>query len=763
MTGETVDIIQEGDSWWLAENKSHRRGFIPATYVSKIQVPPAIIFQKSDPASGKRQKASSSKLTPSVESLKSSNGTQATTLMSLAGPLSEAPIAKVMAVLGESSNPPDKTSAETDKEPGDGSALRSRAAIAPRKRRKPTPKKFVELETSEEAAPVVIIQPIDAKPKANTSVESSSETKPKRITSLGSALKKASDLKIFRKSPKQKMFHRQSGDSQEEKPVDLQATMKEATAAAAGQRKSERPRKLSDNEKRQLKQLMDDPESVENSETPVMASDIIKQSEFPRPSSTKVPVRSWSPAVPAGKSNAMTRENATKWNEAQELPSTRTSEDLRCSLQGEETKRRDLEIRMVAIEQNNRRLQRLLDEAENREKSLRAEMSVMRADLQAANEAKTALQGVETDHKASLQQLRGLQSMVDGFRQAEEDRQQRETADLEALRKAKADAELLAAQAKEARQEKDAALNRYQQECVLRKKFSSMVSDLKGKVRVICRVRPITSQETDAGCTLAVEHHGNEDRVQVDLMNMQAPREFTFDGVFGPTSSQDDLFSSCQDLVQSVLDGFNVCIFAYGQTGSGKTYTMVGEHGSPGIIPRAAELLFQQIETLQGHRHTVRVKTSMLELYNDTLVDLYRFDYQTVGPSRLEIHMDAKGSVYVTNATIHDANSCTDVLDLFGRGNANRHTGSTNMNAKSSRSHMIFSLHVEVLDETTGQLRSAKLSLIDLAGSERADKTGAMGNQLKESQSINLSLSALGAVVSALTTKSKFIPCKPSA
>merc|ERR1719231_988488 len=114
--------------------------------------------------------------------------------------------------------------------------------------------------------------------------------------------------------------------------------------------------------------------------------------------------------------------------------------------------------------------------------------------------------------------------------------------------------------------------------------------------------------------------------------------------------------------------------------------------------------------------------------------------------------------VYIKNAEVKEADSAEDLLKLFEDGNTMRHVGSTTMNAESSRSHSIFSVLVEVYNETTHKTTTGKLSLIDLAGSERADKTGAQAERLREAQSINKSLSALCDVISALSTNASFVP-----
>ena len=181
------------------------------------------------------------------------------------------------------------------------------------------------------------------------------------------------------------------------------------------------------------------------------------------------------------------------------------------------------------------------------------------------------------------------------------------------------------------------------------------------------------------------------------------------------------------------MDGFNVCLFAYGQTGSGKTFTMTGSTSLPGLTPKAIDELYRLIN--ERVHLNVRVTTYFVELYNDNLVDLFwvldNKGKANTEPPKLDIKMDAKKMVYIRNSVIKDANSPSELMDLFNAGNLERHTGATKMNAESSRSHSIFAIMVDCYDTATKRSTTGKLSLVDLAGSERADKTGAAEDRLK--------------------------------
>jgi Kinesin motor domain len=197
--------------------------------------------------------------------------------------------------------------------------------------------------------------------------------------------------------------------------------------------------------------------------------------------------------------------------------------------------------------------------------------------------------------------------------------------------------------------------------------------------------------------------------------------------------------------------------------GSGKTFTMTGSQQDPGLTPKAITELFRLIE--ERRQCNIKVTCYFVELYNDNLVDLFWLldNSHTKGggaqePPRLDIKLDGNKMVFIRNCIIKEVSSYDELMNLFNTGNAERHVGATRMNAESSRSHSIFSILIESYDTATKKTVRGKLSLVDLAGSERADKTGGTAERLKEGQSINKSLSALGDVMAALTEGEKFIP-----
>ncbi|KAF0036495.1 hypothetical protein F2P81_011807 [Scophthalmus maximus] len=244
----------------------------------------------------------------------------------------------------------------------------------------------------------------------------------------------------------------------------------------------------------------------------------------------------------------------------------------------------------------------------------------------------------------------------------------------------------------------------------------------------------------------------------------EPPKVFTFDSVYDWNSKQIDLYDETfRPLVDSVLLGFNGTIFAYGQTGTGKTYTMEGVRNDPerrGVIPNSFEHIFTHISRSQNQQYLVRA--SYLEIYQEEIKDLLSKDQS----HRLELRERPDTGVYVKDLSSFVTKSVRQIEHVMNVGNQNRSVGSTNMNEHSSRSHAIFVITVECSEldeEEENHIRVGKLNLVDLAGSERQTKTGAQGERLKEATKINLSLSALGNVISALVDgRSSHIPYRDS-
>ncbi|KFP02127.1 Kinesin-like KIF3A, partial [Calypte anna] len=286
-------------------------------------------------------------------------------------------------------------------------------------------------------------------------------------------------------------------------------------------------------------------------------------------------------------------------------------------------------------------------------------------------------------------------------------------------------------------------------------------------VKVVVRCRPLNEREKTMGYKMAVsvdEMRGTITVHKTDSSN-EPPKTFTFDTVFGPESKQLDVYNlTARPIIDSVLEGYNGTIFAYGQTGTGKTFTMEGVRAVPelrGIIPNSFAHIFGHIAKAEGDTRFL-VRVSYLEIYNEEVRDLLGKD-QT---QRLEVKERPDVGVYIKDLSAYVVNNADDMDRIMTLGHKNRSVGATNMNEHSSRSHAIFTITIECSEKGVDgnmHVRMGKLHLVDLAGSERQAKTGATGQRLKEATKINLSLSTLGNVISALVDgKSTHVPYRNS-
>ncbi|KAM3267227.1 kinesin-like protein KIN-14I isoform X1 [Capsicum chacoense] len=292
------------------------------------------------------------------------------------------------------------------------------------------------------------------------------------------------------------------------------------------------------------------------------------------------------------------------------------------------------------------------------------------------------------------------------------------------------------------------------------RKLYNQVQDLKGSIRVYCRVRPFLPGQSSYVSNVDHIDDGSI-TIGVPSKNGKGRKTFNFNKVFGPSASQGEVFSDTQQLIRSVLDGYNVCIFAYGQTGSGKTFTMTGPKDlteqSRGVNYRALGDLFLLAEQRKD-TFLYDVSVQMIEIYNEQVRDLLVSDGVH---KRLEIRSASQG-LTVPDASLVRVTSTSDVIDLMNLGQRNRAVSATALNDRSSRSHSCLTVHVQGTDLTSGAILRGCMHLVDLAGSERVDKSEVTGDRLKEAQHINKSLSALGDVISALAQKNGHVPYRNS-
>lgn len=291
----------------------------------------------------------------------------------------------------------------------------------------------------------------------------------------------------------------------------------------------------------------------------------------------------------------------------------------------------------------------------------------------------------------------------------------------------------------------------------LRRILFNQVQELKGNIRVMCRVRPSSDADLKDGTAKftypdiekegrELEIIGPEEKSSLGTVTRKT-NNFSFDKVFGPTSQNEEVFGEISQLVQSALDGYNVCIFCYGQTGSGKTYTM---SSTDGMIPRATHQIYGQATSLKEKGWSYTIEGSFVEVYNEELHDLLG-NAKDSDKKKLEIrHDEQRKQTTIVGLKSVPLESPEVVESILKQAATNRSVAATKANERSSRSHSVFILKLVGRNSTTNESSEGTLNLVDLAGSERLKQSGAEGDRMKETQNINKSLSCLGDVIGAL-------------
>lgn len=315
--------------------------------------------------------------------------------------------------------------------------------------------------------------------------------------------------------------------------------------------------------------------------------------------------------------------------------------------------------------------------------------------------------------------------------------------------------------------EKDTQMAELREEAIeheqTRKALHNRIQELRGNVRVFCRVRPALRREIEGGLANQAVMQALEKcdgrKLAVDASGKRV--EFEYDRVFSGESRQAEVFAEISQLVQSALDGYNTCIFSYGQTNSGKTYTMEGPSVNPadeerGMIARSIEQIFRRSTENAKIGWEYQYMVNYIEIYNEAIRDLL-----VPKQEKMEIH-HTKAGTRITHMEQVRVECPEDVYKLLGRAKQNRSIGETKANVHSSRSHSIFQMTIRGKNAETGEAVRSVLSMIDLAGSERLSVSQAEGERLRETQSINKSLSALGDVIQALGREGGHVPFRNS-
>ncbi|KAG5290265.1 kinesin family protein [Histoplasma ohiense] len=294
-------------------------------------------------------------------------------------------------------------------------------------------------------------------------------------------------------------------------------------------------------------------------------------------------------------------------------------------------------------------------------------------------------------------------------------------------------------------------------------KRSSKGKESKGNVIVSVRVRPDAGNSENSqsdgewmvdGRRSLVSHRGKESG------------DYFYDNVFTAHDDNARVYDSCaKRLVRRVMEGYHGTVFAYGMTGTGKTFSMQGTATSPGVIPLAITDIFSYIRETPHREFLLRV--SYLEIYNEKIHDLLSPPPSGTGPGaaqqeEIKLREDSKRGVYASPLKEEIVQSPTQLLRVIARGDHARRTGSTQFNARSSRSHAVVQIVVESRERAPagnssqekrtaivpGGVRVSTLSLIDLAGSERAAENK---ERRTEGAHINKSLLTLGTVIARLS------------
>ena len=285
-----------------------------------------------------------------------------------------------------------------------------------------------------------------------------------------------------------------------------------------------------------------------------------------------------------------------------------------------------------------------------------------------------------------------------------------------------------------------------------------MIKEKTQNIKVIARFRPLISLELELG-EAKINWFSMPNEKTISVNKDSVPENFTFDGVFSVDTQQTEIFESLgRPIVEDVLSGYNGTVLAYGQTGSGKTFTMMGsdifDPSLRGLIPRAVSLIFDSL-SIQSPDIECTIKCSMLEIYKENLQDLL-----VRGP-KLKIKENKSKGLYVDGLSEIYVVCEEEILNAIAIGEKNRSIACTKMNQQSSRSHQIFMIEVGQ-KLPNGSFKRGVLNLVDLAGCEKVNQTGATGEKLEEAKKINLSLSALGNVIKALTSGADHIPYRDS-
>eukprot|EP00659_Diplonema_papillatum_P012500 gene12500-19342_t len=289
-------------------------------------------------------------------------------------------------------------------------------------------------------------------------------------------------------------------------------------------------------------------------------------------------------------------------------------------------------------------------------------------------------------------------------------------------------------------------------------------------VKVAVRMRLFNNREKTANSTRIIRMTQEDHGSKTIIVNPESGKEntFSFDYSFqshseteqgiGEYATQDTVFNLLgKPTLYGALEGRNVCLFAYGQTGAGKSFSMLGKADPKelqGIIPRSCLEIFrlrdsEKDDPLIQYKISIQVVEIYCEMINDLLEVRSKWP-----PNGHKPRLTKDG--YVVDTVTRPCSTYTDIEQAFTIADKNRSVGSHALNPESSRAHTIYTINYMRQKRANAEAKnaetiSAKINLVDLAGSERSESAGTTGQMLKEGNAINLSLTALGSTIKALS------------
>nr|XP_018897895.1 PREDICTED: kinesin-like protein KIF18A isoform X1 [Bemisia tabaci]XP_018897896.1 PREDICTED: kinesin-like protein KIF18A isoform X1 [Bemisia tabaci]XP_018897897.1 PREDICTED: kinesin-like protein KIF18A isoform X1 [Bemisia tabaci] len=294
-------------------------------------------------------------------------------------------------------------------------------------------------------------------------------------------------------------------------------------------------------------------------------------------------------------------------------------------------------------------------------------------------------------------------------------------------------------------------------------------------VQVFIRVRPLNGREREKNDRSIIDvvdstslifdpkesdvpffYHGVKQKLRDPTKRVNKNLPLTFDRVFDQYADNNEVYEhTTKDVIKTLFEGYNCSVFSYGATGAGKTYTMLGNDENKGIMYLTMVALYAELEKLRED-HDITLVVGYIEVYNEVVHDL-------LNPESKQLHLlERNGDVVISGMKVIEINSEDELFERLVEGNKHRTQHPTDANAESSRSHAIFQVFVKLAPKGTDQFKHFKLSMIDLAGSERASATQNVKARFNEGSNINKSLLALGNVINALADNQRHIPYRDS-